>query len=88
MGNLGGKRIARSYGKIILSASIMGVVIYFLWKFLEGYAYNSLFYLIIIVIGIILIGAGLYILFTYLLRMEEIKSVLNIFRNLRKKQEK
>ncbi len=87
MGNLDGKRIAKSYGKIILSASIMGAIIYFLWKFLEDYAYNSLFYLIIIVVGIILIGAGLYILLTYLFRMEEIKSVLNIFRNLRKKQE-
>ena len=86
MGNLDGKRIVKSYGKMILSASIMGAAVYFLWKFLEAYAYNSLFYLIVIVIGIIVIGAGLYILLTYLLKMEEIKSVLNIFRNMRKRQ--
>ncbi len=87
IGQLGGKRIAKSYGKVILSASVMGVIIYFLWKYLEGYAYNSLFYFIIIITGIILLGAGLYILFTYLLKMEEIKFVLNIFKNLKKKQQ-
>jgi putative peptidoglycan lipid II flippase len=86
MGSLGGKRIVKSYGKIILAASVMGIIIYFLWRFLEQFAYNSLFYFILIVLGLIILGAGVYILFTFLLRMEEVKFVFNIFKNLKKRQ--
>ncbi len=85
IGNIGGKRIALSFGKILISSAIMGASLFFLWKYLQVFAYKNLFFLIIIVIGIILFGAGLYIFLTYIFRMEEIKFVLNLFKNLKKR---
>ena len=85
IGNIGGRRIALSFGKILISSAIMGAALFFLWKYLQVFAYKNLFLLIIIVIGIILFGAGLYISLTYIFRMEEIKFVLNLFKNLKKR---
>jgi len=83
VGFLGGKRIAKSFGKILLSSAIMGAAIYFLWSFLEKYAYINLWYFILILLSIIILGAGLYILFTYIFKMEEVKFVFNLFKNLK-----
>src|SRR4030042_4038478 len=83
VGFLGGKRIAKSFGKILLSSAIMGAAIYFLWSFLEKYAYINLWYHIIILLSIIILGVGLYILFTYIFKMEEVKFVFNLFKNLK-----
>jgi integral membrane protein MviN len=87
VGFLGGKRIFKSYGKILLSSAVMGAIIYFLWYFLKKYAYANLWYFIIILLAIIIIGTGLYLLFTYLLKMEEIKFVLGLFKNLKRKNQ-
>ena len=83
VGFLGGKRIAKSFGKIMLSSAIMGAAIYFAWSLLEKYAYINLWYHIIILLSIIILGAGLYIFFTYIFKMEEVKFVFNLFKNLK-----
>ena len=84
VGFLGGKRITKSYGKVLLSSAIMGLVIFFMWRFLERYAYNNLWYLIALLFSTILVGAGIYILLTYLLKMEEIKFVFGLIKKLKK----
>jgi hypothetical protein len=61
----------------------MGLVIFFMWRFLEGYAYNNLWYLIALLFSTILVGAGIYILLTYLLKMEEIKFVFGLIKKLK-----
>jgi putative peptidoglycan lipid II flippase len=86
VGFLGGKRIIKSYGKILLSSAVMGTIIYFLWYFLKRYAYTNLWYFIFILLSIIITGTGLYLLFTYLLKMEEIKFVMGLFKNLNRKK--
>ena len=86
VGFLGGKRIFKSYLKIICSSAIMGTVIYFSWRYLQRYAYNNLWYLIAILLSIIIAGAGIYILFTYLFKMDEIKFVFRIFSGSRKEK--
>ena len=86
VGFLGGKRIAKSYGKILLSSAIMGIIFYMSWPFLEKYAYINLWYHIIIPLSIIILGAGLYILFTYIFKMEEVKFVFGMFKNLKNKK--
>ena len=83
VGFLGGKRITKSYGKVLSSSAIMGLVIFFMWRFLEGYAYNNLWYLIALLFSTILVGAGIYILLTYLLKMEEIKFVFGLIKKLK-----
>ncbi len=84
VGNLGGKRIVKSYGKILASSAIMGVVIYFLWRYLNGFTYNSLWSLILFLLGVMVAGAGIYISCTILFKMEEIKFVLNLFKRIKK----
>jgi putative peptidoglycan lipid II flippase len=86
VGFLGGKRILKSYGKILLSSAVMGTIIYFLWHFLKKYAYINLWYFIVILLSIIIAGSGLYLLFTYMLKMEEIQFVLGLFKNLKRKK--
>ena len=86
VGFLGGKRIIKSYGKILLSSAVMGAIIYFWWDFLKKFAYINLWYYIFILLSIIIAGTGLYLLFTYLLKMEEIKFVLSLFKNLKRKK--
>ena len=85
VGLLGGRKIAVSFAKIILSSALMGAAIYFLWNFLEKYAYSSLTFLVIILLSVILAGAALYIVFTYILRMDEIKYVFAMARKFKKK---
>jgi putative peptidoglycan lipid II flippase len=83
VGWLGGKRIAKSYGKVLLSSAIMGIIIFLLWHYLERYANHNSWSLIILLFSIIAIGIGIYILFTFLFRMDEIKYVAGLFRNIR-----
>ena len=84
VGNFGGKRMVKSYGKILASSAIMGVVIYFLWRYLSGFTYNSLWSLILFLLLVIVVGAGIYISCTILFKMEEIKFVLGLFRRIKK----
>jgi putative peptidoglycan lipid II flippase len=84
VGFLGGKKIAKTYGKVFLSSALMGAIIYFLWYFLERYAYHSTIFLGLILLSVIIAGAGIYILLTYLLKMEEVKFVFGSIRSLKK----
>ncbi len=84
IGYLGGKRIMISYLKILASSTIMGIILFFSWRFLEGFAYRSLVNLIIIVLALIIISAGIYIFSTYLFKMDEIRFVFNITKNIKK----
>ncbi len=84
IGFLGGKRIVISYLKIIFSSLMMGGIIYLLWFFLKKYAFMSVFNLAIIIVILIVIGTGMYILFTYLFKMDEIRFVFNMIKSLKK----
>lgn len=86
VGCLGGRRIFKTYLKIFAASAVMGAVIYSLWYFLEKYAYINLLNLAIILLLIIAAGAGIYILLTYLLKMEEIRFVFGIVKNLKKQK--
>ncbi len=85
IGNLGGKRIARSYLKILVASAIMGVSVYFAWHWLEPFAERGLVFLIIALAVAIIGGSVIYILFTYVLKMDEIKYVVSIFRDFKKR---
>lgn len=84
IGNFGGKRIFISFGKIFAATILMGTAIYFLWKWLENYAYKGLWPFILLLFLVIFIGIGIYIACTILFKMEEIKFVAGIFKKLRK----
>jgi len=80
VGNLGAKRIINSYWKILLSALIMSGAIYIVWKYISVYAYRSLAWLIAIMAGTIILGVAIYIGMTILLRMDEVKFVMNLLK--------
>jgi putative peptidoglycan lipid II flippase len=84
-GNLGGRRIAVSYLKIMLASAVMGAVLYFLWKYIEIFAYRSLVWFVLIMLGMIILGLSIYILLTILFRMEETRFVLKMLGSARKK---
>ena len=88
LGFLGGRRMAKSYGKVLLSSAIMGLVIFFMWRYLERYAYNNLWHLITLLFSTIIVGAGIYVLLTYLLKMEEIKFVVGLVKKLKNRDGK
>jgi putative peptidoglycan lipid II flippase len=81
VGFLGGKRIFKSYLKVLAASAIMGLIIYLLWYFLSKYAYINVLNLAVILIAVILAGAGIYILLTFLFKMDEVKFVFNILKN-------
>ena len=83
VGSLGGKRIIRSYGKIFLASAVMGTVVYFLWNWLSNFAYKNLLSLIFLLLGVIVLGSGIYVLCTIWFKMEEIKFVTGLFKNLK-----
>jgi len=84
VGNLGGKRIAGSYWKILLSTAVMSAVIYTVWRYVSVFASRDLIWLILLVLGMIVLGAGVYIALTVILRMDEVRSVMNMFKSFRK----
>jgi len=83
VGNLGAKRIINSYWKILLSALIMSGAIYIVWKYTSAYAYRNLAWLIAIMVGIIILGAVIYIGMTILLKMDEVRFVMNMLGGLK-----
>ena len=85
VGNLGGKRITASYLKIMLSSAIMSGIIYIVWRSISEFAYRGLAWLIIMIIGTIILGAGSYIGLTALFRMDEVKFVINMLGGLKKR---
>ncbi|GAI73806.1 unnamed protein product [marine sediment metagenome] len=84
IGNFGGRRIFVSYGKILAAAAVMSAVLYFLWRWLENFAYQGLWPLILLLFLAIVAGAGIYIACTILFKMEEVKFVVGLFKKLRK----
>ncbi|MBA7561211.1 Lipid II flippase MurJ [subsurface metagenome] len=84
IGNFGGRRIFVAYGKILATAAIMSIVLYFLWRWLENFAYQGLWPLILLLFLAIVAGAGIYIACTILFKMEEVKFVVGLFKKLRK----
>lgn len=80
VGNLGAKRIVNSYWKILVSTSISGTAVYFMWKYLSVYAYSNLYWLILGLFIVIALGAGIYVVFTIIFKMDEIRFVLNMFK--------
>ena len=77
IGYLGGKKIILSYLKIIAASAIMSVIIYYLWKFLSAYFSSGTFMLLLLLAIIIIAGGGVYVLLTYLFKMEEVRFVAN-----------
>jgi putative peptidoglycan lipid II flippase len=84
VGNFGGRRIFVSYGKIFASAAIMSIVLYFSWKWLENFAYQGLWPLILLLFLAIVAGVGIYIVCTILFKMEEVKFAVGLFKKLKK----
>jgi len=84
VGNFGGRRIFVSYGKIFISATIMGVVLYFSWKLLESFAYQGLWPLILLLFLTIVVCIGIYIVCTIMFKMEEAKFAIGLFKRLKK----
>jgi putative peptidoglycan lipid II flippase len=84
IGSFGGKRIFASYGKIFVSTAIMSTAIFFLWSYLEKFAYTGLWPLIVFLFLTIIAGAGIYIGCTILFKMEEVKFVLGLFKKLKR----
>lgn len=77
IGYLGGKKIILSYLKIIAASAIMCAIIYYLWKFLSAYFSSGTFMLLLLLAIIIIAGGGVYVLLTYLFKMEEVRFVAN-----------
>jgi putative peptidoglycan lipid II flippase len=78
VGNLGAKRIISSYSKILVSTAIAGTAVYFIWKYLSVYAYRSLYWLILGLLIVIVLGAGIYVACTIIFKMDEIRFVINM----------
>jgi putative peptidoglycan lipid II flippase len=78
IGELGAARIIRSYYKILASSAIMSGAVYIIWRYTSPYAYRNIFWLIGILAGIIILGSGVYAGITVLLRMDEVRFVINI----------
>jgi putative peptidoglycan lipid II flippase len=77
IGYLDGKNIIVSYLKIISASGVMCLIIYFLWKYLYKYFSSGTFMLLLLLAIVIVAGGGVYILLTYLFKMEEIRFVAN-----------
>jgi putative peptidoglycan lipid II flippase len=77
IGTLDGKKITVSYLKIIAASGVMCLIIYYLWKYLYKYFSSGTFMLLLLLVIIIVIGGGIYILLTYLFKMEEVRFVAN-----------
>ena len=75
IGYLDGKNIAISYLKIIAASGVMCLIIFFLWKYLYKYFSSGTFMLSLLLAIVIVVGGGVYILLTYLLKMEEVRFV-------------
>ena len=86
VGSFGARRIMLSYLKICAAAAVMGTAIYFLWGWLEGFAYRGLWELILLMLAVIITGAGIYIACTFLFRMDEVRFVLGLFKKFKKKE--
>ncbi|MGM0365259.1 MAG: murein biosynthesis integral membrane protein MurJ [Actinomycetota bacterium] len=85
VGNLGGKRITASYLKMILASAVMGLCVYWLWRLIEDFAYRGLAQLIVSMGAAIIAGGAVYVLLTYLFRMEEVRFVAEMARKFKHK---
>ncbi|MCL6087916.1 MAG: murein biosynthesis integral membrane protein MurJ [Actinobacteria bacterium] len=70
---LGGRKIFLSYLKIIGASAIMCAIVYYLWKFLVAYFSSGTFMLLLLLAITIITGGAVYIILTYLFKMEEVK---------------
>lgn len=71
IGYLGGKKILFSYLKIIAATIIMSAFTYFTWKFLHRFFDKSSFMIALLLFIIIILAGALYVILTYLFKMEE-----------------
>ncbi len=85
IGSFGGRRIVISYSKILAASVVMGIVLYFLWNWVEKFAYQNLWTLILFLFLVIIVGAGIYIACTFLFNMEEVKYVAGLFKKFKKR---
>ena len=85
VGSFGAKRIMVSYLKIFAAAAIMSAVIYFLWSLVESFAFRGLWELILLMLLVIITGAGIYIACTFLFKMDEVRFVLGLFKKFKRK---
>jgi putative peptidoglycan lipid II flippase len=76
IGQLGAKRILKSYSKIFLSAAVMGISIYFGWKYIYPVAQRSNILYLLSLAAVIVGSAGIYLFCTFLFKMDEIKFLL------------
>ncbi|MDZ7837712.1 MAG: murein biosynthesis integral membrane protein MurJ [Actinomycetota bacterium] len=83
VGNLGGKRIAKSYAKMFFASVIMGLCVFGLWRLIEGYAFQGLGQLIGSLALTIGSAAAVYIALTYIFRMDEIKFALDLVKKFK-----
>jgi len=84
IGNFGGRRIFISYGKIFAAVGVMSITLFFLWNYLESFAYKGLWLLILLLFLAIFLGIGIYIGCTILFKMEEVKFVLGLFKKFKR----
>ena len=77
IGALDGRKIAFSFLKIIAASGVMCLIIYYLWKYLFKYFSSGTFMLLLLLAIIIVLGGGVYVLLTYLFKMEEVRFVAN-----------
>jgi hypothetical protein len=61
----------------------MGGIIYAAWRYISVFAYRGLAWMIILVLAMIVAGAGIYLGFTILLRMDEVRFVMNMLGSLK-----
>ncbi len=77
LGGVGAKRIARSFVKTTIAASIMGIAGWFIsrgeiWK-LTGYGFQKAAYLL----ALIIVCSGIYFALSFLMKSEEIGYIIN-----------
>jgi putative peptidoglycan lipid II flippase len=85
LGGLELKKILGSFSKITLAALLMGVTLYIPMKLLDNYILNTqyVFDLLLLTIVAGACGTATYLLFTHLLKVEEIELFYKILRKLR-----
>ncbi len=85
VGHLGGRRIIFSYAKMMLAAAIMGLCVFGLWRLVDDFAYRGLTQLILSLGAAIGAGGAIYVLLTYLFRMEEVRFVKDLAKKFKNK---
>ncbi len=79
IGALGGKRLLNSFLRIFLSCILLGIILYFSSNILEKHLGTESIISRILTLGIpLLIGGGIFILSAYLLKVQELRALLQV----------